>query len=263
MSIRLSGKAYRWHDPDHIHHGKNFYRTFEDGPWKWDAQGRFAGKGINCGHFFGLSVEAATAEAEYYDMHPDRRTLLEIEASSTRILDLTDRRNMQCVFKKCIQNHEIASSTYFEMLVEMVEKQKGGNVFTDYIGWWAKHAGYDGILFFSARAVQKYRSQFEKMNTNLGYDHAPEVFYFMRRDASIRNVVIFSGADLVNAISKYSVNGTPHTNPLYGNSRDFILGLSGKHGEDYQVEKNRSSMIRPGYNLKERTNSARLDPTND
>src|SRR5436190_22319824 len=65
-SIRLKGTVYRWHHPEFLFLGDDFHRTFEDGPWKWDAQGRFAGSGLLCGHYFGLSEEAATEEATHY-----------------------------------------------------------------------------------------------------------------------------------------------------------------------------------------------------
>jgi hypothetical protein len=41
-SVRLKGTAYRWQDPERVRHGERFYEMFEDGPWKWDASGRFA-----------------------------------------------------------------------------------------------------------------------------------------------------------------------------------------------------------------------------
>jgi hypothetical protein len=50
-SIRLRGKGYRWQQQERVQRGAEFYKMFEDGPWKWKAQGRFAGAGLNCGHY--------------------------------------------------------------------------------------------------------------------------------------------------------------------------------------------------------------------
>src|SRR5262245_44418345 len=88
FSVKLGGPTYRWHPAAHLQVGPRFYQTFEDGPWKWDAPGRFAGKGINCGVYFGLTPGAADAEAEYYGM--DRGpggVLLQVEFSPAQILD--------------------------------------------------------------------------------------------------------------------------------------------------------------------------------
>src|SRR5690242_17924353 len=68
MSRQFSGTFYRWHNPEKFWMGDEFWRTFEDGPWKWEAQQRYAGKNVNCGHYFSVSVEGAEAEARFYHM---------------------------------------------------------------------------------------------------------------------------------------------------------------------------------------------------
>src|SRR5215831_3671448 len=41
FAIRLKGKVYRWHSRAYVYEHDDFHKTFEDGPWKWSAQGRF------------------------------------------------------------------------------------------------------------------------------------------------------------------------------------------------------------------------------
>jgi hypothetical protein len=76
FAIHLKGTVYRWHSREYVFAEADFHKTFEDGPWKWNAQGRFAGAKINCGHYFGLSREAATDEARCYGISEDRAVLL-------------------------------------------------------------------------------------------------------------------------------------------------------------------------------------------
>ena len=54
-SIRLDCKFYRFHQKQYFWTGDEFWKTFKDGPWKWDSQQRYAGKNRNPGHFFALN----------------------------------------------------------------------------------------------------------------------------------------------------------------------------------------------------------------
>jgi hypothetical protein len=121
-AVRLNGKAYRWQAKKHIHRGADFHLMFEDGPWKWDAQGRFAGKDINCGHYFGLSVEAANEEAGHYGIDKEDSQLIEIEGSSDCILDLTHPDLIRKWFELHIDNHKIVSHSIYRMFQELIEQ---------------------------------------------------------------------------------------------------------------------------------------------
>src|SRR6266478_5242086 len=56
LSITLDYRrpVYRWHDPKYFWGGPQFFKSFLDGSWKLAARGRFAGRFVNCGHYFGL-----------------------------------------------------------------------------------------------------------------------------------------------------------------------------------------------------------------
>ncbi len=106
-SVKLDSRIFRWHpsryaptdDPE------SFRAAFEDGPWKWDTQCRFAGKGINPGHFFGLTEEAASAEAKYYANTkevPDDLVLLTLDISLDNILDLTQKDTIVDIVRECV-----------------------------------------------------------------------------------------------------------------------------------------------------------------
>jgi hypothetical protein len=244
-SIRLQGNVYRWHAREHVHEGDAFFKTFEDGPWKWAAQGRFAGKNLNCGHYFGLSVEAATEEAKYYGIDEQKAVLLELEGASTRILDLTHPDVMRAIFEMHIDNHEIVSWSYFNMLQELVERGQGGNVTTDYIGYRAKEEGYDGILFFSARVMNV--PWIKSINRDLEEPVLQTTFDKLRWDLTLLNVVLFSGANVVKCVHTYRIGeGEPLQNPYFGKGLDSIYKVS-EYGLDYQIECGRFTLHKPRY----------------
>jgi len=245
-SVRLSGTAFRWHATERVETGAAFHRMFVDGPWKWDAQARFAGAGINCGHYFGLSIEAATEEAGYYGTDTAAATLIAIEGESSRILELTHPEVIKAVFEAHVDDHQVVSRSYYTMLQELIEQQKGGNAITDYLGWWAKRSGYDGILFFSARALKQAATY--NYNRNLEGLTYQAAFYEMRKDPRLLNVVFLSGARLVGGIQRITIGSAPpFDNPHAGQPEAVTAALAGAFGADYQAEWDRFLLTRPRY----------------
>jgi hypothetical protein len=244
-AIRVKGKAYRWHQSDRVHHGDDFYKMFEDGPWKWDAQGRFAGRGINCGHYFGLSVAAASDEARHYGIDQQSSTLVEVEGESHRVLDLTHPEVIRNVFEEYVIDHEIASWSYYQMLEELVERDEGGNVLTAYIGYKAKQEGYEATLFYSAGAVNYLSIQ--SANRNLEAYTYQFYFYEMRTRLDLLNLVALSGAELLNRIETIRIGDSdPIKNAHFNRGLGEISRLM-EYGDDYQMERNRFTLGRPRY----------------
>jgi hypothetical protein len=244
-AVRLRGSVYRWHTRDWLFQGAEFHRTFEDGPWKWDAQGRFAGKGINCGHYFGLSVAAANEEAKHYGIDTSTSALIELEGKSRRILDLTHPDVIRAVFETCVDEHRVVSHSYYTMLEELIERDEGGSVITNYIGHWARRQGYEGILFFSARAMDFPRVQ--RMDRDLEAWTYRMVFRDLRKDSALLNVVMFSGATVLDKAKMYRIDSGPRiANPLHGKGADEIYELF-EYDESYQLEREEFLLTRPRY----------------
>ena len=245
FAIRLSGDAYRWHSADRLHKGAEFYRMFEDGPWKWSAQGRFAGKEINCGHYFGLSVGAATEEASHYGIDPEKSALVHIAFEPVKLLDLTHPEFIRTMFQNCVQNHEIVSHSYYVMLSELIELGNGGNSVTDYLGYRARKDGYQGILFFSARTMEEL--QIWRHDLDLEAYTYGMTFSGLRAGREHLNVVFFSGADLIVNIRTLRIGDSePFENPYCGQDPAAIDGLF-EYGSDYQESKSRFTLSPPTY----------------
>src|SRR5688572_10282740 len=106
-SSRIEGTFYRWHNRDNLFSGKEFCKTFEDGPWKWSAAQRYAGEHLNCGHYFSLAAEGATAEAEFYGMETVKtHRMLTVTADFESVLDLTYEENLRAVVAALVENSE-------------------------------------------------------------------------------------------------------------------------------------------------------------
>jgi hypothetical protein len=150
MSVFLRATGERYHSRAHLYTGEEFWKTFMDGPWKWDAQQRFAGAGLNTGHYFAfrdaahreLSHYAATIDTSQYDV-------LAVKAEIDNILDLTSWEHMSTI------STEIGISEMDRRLVPgmLVCEESGGNWLTDAFGLYAHRNGYSGIVFYSARAL--------------------------------------------------------------------------------------------------------------
>jgi len=210
------------------------------------VRSRFAGKGINCGHYFGLSLEAATQEAQYYGMDLEKVVLIEVEGESKRILDLTHPEVIKYIFQDFIDSSRNMALFYYPMLQILIEQGKGGNHYTDYIGWYAKRLQYDGILFYSARALEHVAKYRYNRNTE-SFEYQNE-FYEMRKNASLLNVVLFSGMKFVNEIKSISVGPNNRLqNPYRGVGLEKISEMFSEHGQGYQDKQEPSPLVRPIY----------------
>jgi hypothetical protein len=247
FAVRLKGSAYRWHSANRVQYGPDFYKMFVDGPWKWETRSRFAGKNINCGHFFGLSVAAATEEAQYYRMDLKTAVLIEIEGETSRVLDLTHPEVIKYVFEDFVDSSGVMALFYYPMLQKLIEQGEGGNQITDYVGWRAKKLGYDGILFYSARAMKSIAEY--RFNRNLEWTTYQNKFYEMRRNPALLNVVLFSGIKLVNRIKSIRIGdgSEPMQNPYFGLGTEKVSEVCGEYGQAYQDEQDPLTLTRSVY----------------
>ncbi len=213
---------------------------FLDGSWKLNSESRFAGRGLNCGHYFGLTEHAVTAERMHYDMSAND-LLISFDAQLTDILDLTHADTIANVFRRLVDLGRITDEGFlslpWEMVYELMENTTGGTWITDYVGHWAAESGYAGILFFSARSAETYRTHcFENRNRNLGGLDFREQLYTMRLDKTSYCLVIFSGAvllPLIRSITVTSMDSTSRTieNPYFGWPVEQVRALSHDFGD--------------------------------
>lgn len=241
MSRNWKGSLFRWHDPEYFWRGTEFWRTFQDGPWKWEAQQRYAGKDLNCGHYFALSAEGAEAEARFYKMPLNKSRLLRVDAEFDAVLDLTYEDNLVTIAKDFIQDPELLDRNFFmDILSLLLEDSAGGNEFTDYVGDWAHKHHYDGVLFFGARALAEFEDlkwQIEHgRDESMGFPMAPLHFRKMRRESSLMNLVIFSGTRLTTRIRSYQLLPEGGSNPYFGSSEQDIDKLL-TYNADFQSER--------------------------
>jgi hypothetical protein len=243
MSTKLSGRFLRYHNPAHYHRGAAFWKTFEDGPWKWDDQQRYAGKDHNCGHYFALTEPGARAEANFYDMDFRRHRLLSARFDCAAVLDLTYEENLRKIVLHAYRDPENISSRHFfvTVLSRLTDATRGGVPLTDFLGRWAMRNGYDGILFFGARALQGNPELKSYIDHGADEQMAGPVvhgyFYDMRQDDNLKNLVVFSGAQLTSAIEVCRLgDDPPDDNPYHGASAATIDALL-EFNADYQAER--------------------------
>jgi hypothetical protein len=203
FSLNLSGKAFRWHRKDRSHRGEDFWKNFQEGEWKWDAQQRFAGKGGNIAHYLSFFDLTAKKELAHY-VQPDKYHeywLLHILAHVDNVLDLTDVHafsNLAAHFNRTGLKREIEPCDLVSLSLEMSE---GGGTISNWIGMYAEHAGYNGILYLSIRALSESDQRYiaGEMNKNLFVMATEHIF----EDPLHFNVAFFSGAKLITSIEKY------------------------------------------------------------
>jgi len=251
--IRISKrKFYRWHDVKRIWTGEDFRKTFQDDEWKWKSHGRFAGKNLNCGHYFAFTPDGASAEAHFYSLDCKEKELLDIDAEFESVLDLTYPDTIRTVLDVSIGNPEALVGVSRMFLVSLVATpEQGGDTVTDSIGVWASNRGYEGILFYSARSVDKYtknvRNRLAAMrDTAWGFPVWDETWEELQRHADlVLNLVIFSGISLVRAISNFeSPTVGRNENPYYGMDSSSLDALV-TFGPDFQEERRRYTWIKP------------------
>lgn len=253
LSSKLEGRFVRWCDPAFCFTGKDFWKTFQDDKRKWDAQNRYAGSGANVGHYFALNETGATAEAGFYKMDLSQRAIMTIEAAFDSILDLTYEDNLLAVAKVALSDiNDVPERHFFvTMLSELLNDAPGGTPFTDYVGRWAASQGYDGILFFGARAIRAYPDLVHYIETGSDDGMAGPVVhdYFrdMRGRDDLKNLAILSGATLTSRVRRSWLAGAAvEENPYFGKSLSELDEIL-EYNSDYQREQfeKRIYLVRP------------------
>jgi hypothetical protein len=258
MSRSISGECFRWQNPKHFWGGNDFWKTFEDGPWKWAAQQRYAGAKLNCGHYFSMSPEGATAEAKFYGMETSHLLLLKFTGQADAVLDLTYEDNLIEVSKLMFKNPEALDDASYLMMVLsfLVDPSQGGSNATDWMGYWASSRGYDGILFFGTRALEAYpelRHQIDHgRDWSMGMDNTPFHFWTMRSRIDLYNLVMLSGSSVIRDIRTVQLPGgtIPEHNQYFGIAEDELdrLFTYNKAFQDEQCRYNFPQLeIRPRW----------------
>jgi len=246
MSSAIRGTFVRWHNPSYFWSGSDFWKTFQDGPWKWEDQQRFAGSHLNCGHYFAIEQAGAEAEACFYGLDTQKTALLEIRAEFVNILDLTYEDYLVEVAKNVITN--LDEITLMRILSAFVSPERGGNKITDFIGCWARQQGYEGILFFGARALESDSELCSQIDD--GRDDSmmgPIVhgcFYRMRRQPELKNLVLFSGAGLTTRIQSYRLGAGEMVENQFYRASDTDLDRLLEYNSEYQQERSRIIMMK-------------------
>ena len=249
-AIRLRGTLVRLHDKSRFWRGDEFFKTFEDGPWKWCAQARFAGKDANAGHYFALTEKGATAEADFYGADRTQLGLLELEIDLGGILDLTTMHGMYFAFEENVQNADFIEDDVRAdefVLNELIEIDKGGTVFTTRVGHWAKSNDYKGILFYGARATRPGGERTVRVDHGFITDPLTSLSE-LRREASNLNLVVFRGTDVISATKAYEIKpDLPRTeNKYYGWTAEALDSVL-QYGTDYQAERDRVTIFKISY----------------
>src|ERR1700730_14572485 len=228
MSLRCSeATLFRLHKPDHFHRGADFWKTFEDGPWKWSAKQRYSGKDVNPGHFFTLNGPSARVELSHYTSDLKDYGMLKVQGPLDNILDLTDWGN---IIKVCRAMGLTGPAT--ELILELVNVDLGGNTVTDSIGYYAYRRGYAGLVFFSARAMDsEERHRLNSMSHILAKAYLLDL---MQNEINHMCVVLFSGSRTVRSIQRYSFAGEDWIdNPYFGATAEELDELT-EYNEEYQ-----------------------------
>jgi hypothetical protein len=210
----------RLHDPKYLYTGSDFWKNWLEDDRKWQARGRYAGSEISSGTFFSPSKQAALAEASFYLAGKDIESIkatVTIQARYNNILNLTEVDAINFVFQELLGFRYKRATVLLAVLASV--RQQGSKI-TDYIGGWAYHKGYSGIMFLSARALEPMRRGFDVSSLNGSYwgaywtAGADEFDYYkilvMRQQIGERpthylNIVYFCGPHLISSILKFKI----------------------------------------------------------
>ena len=235
-------RIFRFHSPAHLRSGRDFWQPWVNDERKWDNRYRYAASGINPGSYFSLSKEAAQAEMRFYkeeDKKEDPKAEVWVHAGYRGVLDLTYGDSMEFIFSELLEFPYRRKTIWLALLASL---RKQGNLLTDYVGGWAFHKGYTGIMFLSARALEPHRSDFDSSALQEGWGQywtamADEFDYLTLEvllEMQIRpdldqyaNIVYFDGSNLIGEIKKFEViypDGKKDSgkNRFYGSSKEAI-----------------------------------------
>jgi hypothetical protein len=233
----------RFQDPKYVSTEADVWKEFGDAEWKWNRPGRYAGRGLNCGYYYSLRREAAVAEMNFYNRNTEwqrQKAEMEIRCQYDGILNLTERDSADFVFQHLLEFPYRRLSFQLALLASL---SVGGNLLTDYIGGWAYHKGFQGVMFLSARALDPLRTQFDSSVlsepsfayywTSMADDM--DSWLFQSVEAAVQesrsrylNVVFFNGPFLLSRTEKFSIthpsgDSFEAVNPHFGKEADVIM----------------------------------------
>lgn len=230
LAARVRGSGFRYHSHAYFGYSDEFWKTFEDGDWKWRSSERYSPKNLCCGHYLARTARGAKAEAQAYGIDTPSRALLEVRFDLNNMLDLRRERNLAFAASQVLEkipNH------FVHLLRVLVYPSKGGNALCDEIGYWAMTCGFTGILYFNARAIDRHRDSFSGTgDSQWGIYVAGDIFRKLRKDLSCQNLVVFHGPHLVRVIKSYRFDGGPWTDNLWYNADSQELDGVVRYGSD-------------------------------
>lgn len=233
------------------------------------TQGRFAGKLMNPGFYFGIGRKAAISEILYYDKelqeqctkNPDISEVLSVAQSlgrdlclveargvATKVCDLTEPKEIAEVFRQAFPRAyknkwgKVPEASLVEMVVS---QERAGNVALSIIGQYLFNFGASGVRFPSARAVARpwkwenwtHLDRMRKMHTSwFGVDlEMMMLTEEIRRQYS--NIVFFRPATILSAFKDYRIiyaDGPKKPpfllNPFYRCSQEKIYAAIANQG---------------------------------
>src|SRR6266436_1210710 len=151
----------RFQDAKYATTEADLWKEFADAEWKWTNPGRYAGSGLNCGYYYSCSSEAAVSEMDFYNKGAEwqgKKARMTIRSLYNGVFNLTEPDSVAFVFDRLLEFPYRRRSFRLALLASLTV---GGNLFTDYIGCWAYHKGFAGVMFLSARALAPHRTDFD------------------------------------------------------------------------------------------------------
>jgi hypothetical protein len=187
---------------------------FLDDETKWVMQGRFAGKDLNCGHFFSLNKLGADAETQFYKVDKTNASFLSVQVDLADVLDLTSEDGIVRAFTAVVEEGSRFNASFIAQ--ELIEIVPGGSILTDRVGHWASNQGYEGILFIGARAVHGANTTVADPRGSWNHNLFLMQVGFYLNDRTELNLVVFRGRYLASRVEQYRLDDGPWVpNPLF------------------------------------------------
>jgi hypothetical protein len=150
--------------------------------------------------------------------------LLRLDMSIDNLLNLTDEEALQWFYKKHFTDRYVHWAV---ILDTFLEQKLGGDGHNNYAGHMAMMDGYNGIIFFGARAIESYWPNPGQLKFapggHSGGDHRDLDLAFldlidMREDRKCINVVIYYGHNVVRRTHAIHNRQNVLENKLFGTS---------------------------------------------
>jgi len=228
--ITVEGVFARFHsrrygDPQRLH------TLFVDVAEKLAAHERFAGYDFISGHFFAADATGARSEAAHYGINMSSRFLLEVDIELPDVLDLTNYEALPEHINRNLHK-SVKPVAPTDALLALLDQTSGGNILLTEIGAQAAIAGYRGVRFFGARALddESFRSVLRHSNVFPGDDK--KLYERLRRaDPPPINVAIFFAVNVARYTRRFRVDGGEwRENPLFGADEAQVVALCEREG---------------------------------